>query len=285
MNIFRHLLRLCLLLLACGGAMAQTITVYNGGGKIEVGAQRQLTAYVPLTPNTVTWSVNGIPGGNATVGTVSANGLYVAPAAVPANNVVSVRATSTAFPAKFDDTSFTVRSVESKPYSRSPYAPFRTTTMQQEASRKLGYSASRTMSVAQRLYENGYITYMRTDSTTLSETAIAAARDQARELYGAEYLPDAPRTYANKVKNAQEPHEAIRSLDGRVWRKVVTKEELAELQGRLTVLSTRLVGGRPVIQVLADAAPDAGFERIGPDLEDVYFGELRRAAAPVPHAA
>lgn len=108
------------------------------------------------------------------------------------------------------DTAFTVRSVESKPYSRSPYAPFRTTTLQQEASRKLGYSASRTMSVAQRLYENGYITYMRTDSTTLSGTAIAAAREQARELYGAEYLPDAPRTYANKVKNAQEAHEAIR---------------------------------------------------------------------------
>jgi DNA topoisomerase-1 len=108
------------------------------------------------------------------------------------------------------DTEFTVRSVESKPYSRSPYAPFRTTTMQQEASRKLGFSASRTMSVAQRLYENGFITYMRTDSTTLSDTAIAAARDQARELYGAEYLPDAPRTYANKVKNAQEAHEAVR---------------------------------------------------------------------------
>jgi DNA topoisomerase-1 len=108
------------------------------------------------------------------------------------------------------DTSFAVRSVESKPYTRSPYAPFRTTTMQQEASRKLGFSASRTMSVAQRLYENGHITYMRTDSTTLSGTAIAAAREQARELYGAEYLPDAPRTYANKVKNAQEAHEAIR---------------------------------------------------------------------------
>jgi DNA topoisomerase-1 len=108
------------------------------------------------------------------------------------------------------DTAFAVRSVESKPYTRSPYAPFRTTTMQQEASRKLGYSASRTMSVAQRLYENGYITYMRTDSTTLSDTAISAAREQARELYGAEYLPDSPRTYANKVKNAQEAHEAIR---------------------------------------------------------------------------
>ena len=108
------------------------------------------------------------------------------------------------------DTDFAVRSVESKPYTRKPYAPFRTTTLQQEASRKLGYGASRTMSVAQRLYENGHITYMRTDSTTLSETAIAAARAQARDLYGPEYLPDAPRIYASKVKNAQEAHEAIR---------------------------------------------------------------------------
>ena len=108
------------------------------------------------------------------------------------------------------DTDFSVRSVESRPYTRRPYAPFRTTTMQQEASRKLGFSASSTMSVAQRLYENGYITYMRTDSTTLSETAISAARSQARDLYGAEYIPDAPRTYTSKVKNAQEAHEAIR---------------------------------------------------------------------------
>lgn len=108
------------------------------------------------------------------------------------------------------DTDFTVRSVESKPYKRSPYAPFRTTTMQQEASRKLGFAASRTMSVAQRLYENGFITYMRTDSTSLSSTAVAAARDQARQLYGAEYLPEQPRVYASKVKNAQEAHEAIR---------------------------------------------------------------------------
>ncbi len=108
------------------------------------------------------------------------------------------------------DTDFTVRSVESKPYTRKPYAPFRTTTLQQEASRKLGYGASRTMSVAQRLYENGHITYMRTDSTTLSETAVRAARAQARDLYGPEYLPDAPRTYVSKVKNAQEAHEAIR---------------------------------------------------------------------------
>ena len=108
------------------------------------------------------------------------------------------------------DTAYDVRSVESKPYKRSPYAPFRTTTLQQEASRKLGMSASVTMSVAQRLYENGFITYMRTDSTTLSTAAVGAARDQVRELYGAEYLPDSPRIYTSKVKNAQEAHEAIR---------------------------------------------------------------------------
>jgi DNA topoisomerase-1 len=111
--------------------------------------------------------------------------------------------------------SYAVSSVERKPYRRSPYAPFRTTTLQQEASRKLGFSAKYTMSVAQRLYENGYITYMRTDSVTLSQTAIDAARAQARELYGAEYVPDAPRTYANKVKNAQEAHEAIRPAGDR----------------------------------------------------------------------
>ena len=109
-----------------------------------------------------------------------------------------------------EDTTYDVRSVEAKPYRRSPYPPFRTTTLQQEASRKLGMSASVTMSVAQQCYENGYITYMRTDSTTLSGTAVNAARSQVRELYGAEYLPDAPRTYTSKVKNAQEAHEAIR---------------------------------------------------------------------------
>jgi DNA topoisomerase-1 len=110
---------------------------------------------------------------------------------------------------------FTVKSVERKPYRRSPYAPFRTTTLQQEASRKLGFSAKYTMSTAQRLYENGHITYMRTDSVTLSQTAITAARAQARELYGAEYVPDTPRVYTSKVKNAQEAHEAIRPAGDR----------------------------------------------------------------------
>ncbi len=105
---------------------------------------------------------------------------------------------------------FTVSSVERKGYNPKPGAPFRTTTLQQEASRKLGFTAKHAMSVAQRLYENGYITYMRTDSVTLSQTAINAARVQARELYGPEYVPEAPRTYESKVKNAQEAHEAIR---------------------------------------------------------------------------
>ncbi len=110
---------------------------------------------------------------------------------------------------------FQVRSVETRPYRRSPYPPFITSTLQQEASRKLRFSAQVTMRLAQRLYENGYITYMRTDSTTLSDTALSAARDQARELYGADYVPDQPRRYERKVKNAQEAHEAIRPAGDR----------------------------------------------------------------------
>ncbi|MGW1489751.1 type I DNA topoisomerase [Streptomyces sp. NPDC002402] len=119
-------------------------------------------------------------------------------------------ANARALAAALADASFAVRAVESKPYRRSPYAPFRTTTLQQEASRKLGFGAKATMQVAQKLYENGFITYMRTDSTTLSDTAISAARAQVTQLYGANYLPDKPRVYAGRVKNAQEAHEAIR---------------------------------------------------------------------------
>jgi DNA topoisomerase I len=119
-------------------------------------------------------------------------------------------AAATALAGRLENADFAVSGVERKPYRRSPYAPFRTTTLQQEASRKLGFSAKHTMSVAQRLYENGYITYMRTDSVTLSQTAISAARKQAAELYGSNYVQDAPRIYASKVKNAQEAHEAIR---------------------------------------------------------------------------
>ncbi|MEK6342549.1 MAG: type I DNA topoisomerase, partial [Curtobacterium sp.] len=103
-----------------------------------------------------------------------------------------------------------VRSVDSKPYTRRPAAPFTTSTLQQEAARKLRFSARQTMSVAQSLYENGHITYMRTDSSSLSQQAVNAARKQAAALYGAETVPDKPRSYAGKSKNAQEAHEAIR---------------------------------------------------------------------------
>ncbi|MEU0946445.1 type I DNA topoisomerase [Streptomyces canus] len=127
-----------------------------------------------------------------------------------ANTLHLDEANARALAAALEQTRFAVRSVESKPYRRSPYAPFRTTTLQQEASRKLGFGAKATMQVAQKLYENGFITYMRTDSTTLSDTAITAARAQVTQLYGADYLPSSPRTYAGKVKNAQEAHEAIR---------------------------------------------------------------------------
>ena len=112
--------------------------------------------------------------------------------------------------ARLDGRDFQVGRVEEKPYRRRPYPPFMTSTLQQEAGRKFRWSSQVVMRVAQRLYENGYITYMRTDSTNLSQTALTAARTQARELYGDAYVPAEPRTYSRKVKNAQEAHEAIR---------------------------------------------------------------------------
>ena len=120
---------------------------------------------------------------------------------------------------RLESATFEVRSIERKPFRRSPAAPFMTSTLQQEAGRKLKFSAMRTMRAAQRLYENGFITYMRTDSTTLSDAALSAARQHIRELFGADYLPPGPRSYKNKVKNAQEAHEAIRPA-GEVFRAV-----------------------------------------------------------------
>lgn len=109
----------------------------------------------------------------------------------------------------------TVDAVEEKPYTRKPYPPFMTSTLQQEAGRKLHYTSDRTMRIAQRLYENGHITYMRTDSTTLSQSGLMAARNQAIELYGEKYVADSPRQYTRKVKNSQEAHEAIRPAGDR----------------------------------------------------------------------
>jgi DNA topoisomerase I len=111
---------------------------------------------------------------------------------------------------RFEGAAFTVRSADEKPYRRRPSAPFMTSTLQQEASRKLRFSAQTTMRIAQRLYESGYITYMRTDSTTLSDSALEASRTQVRQLFGDDYVPTKPRRYERKVKNAQEAHEAIR---------------------------------------------------------------------------
>ncbi len=103
-----------------------------------------------------------------------------------------------------------VAGLEDKPYTTKPYPPFTTSTLQQEGNRKCGFTARHTMQVAQNLYENGHITYMRTDSTNLAKVAVEAARELVASQYGPEYLPEAPRTYKTKVKNAQEAHEAIR---------------------------------------------------------------------------
>jgi len=120
-----------------------------------------------------------------------------------------------ALAAELTDAPFEVTDVAEKPFTNRPYPPFMTSTLQQEAGRKLRFNARRTMRIAQSLYENGYITYMRTDSLTLSGEALGAARRQVEDLYGAEYLPDQPRVYRSKSKSAQEAHEAIRPAGGR----------------------------------------------------------------------
>jgi DNA topoisomerase I len=154
---------------------------------------------------------------------------------------------------------FTVTSVDEKPFRSSPKPPFMTSTLQQEGGRKLRLSAAQVMRVAQGLYERGYITYMRTDSVTLSETALTAARSQARELYGAEYVPDSPRTYTRKVKNAQEAHEAIRP-SGESFR---TPASLAgELRGDERALYD-LIWKRTVASQMTDARGQSVSVRIG----------------------
>jgi DNA topoisomerase I len=148
-----------------------------------------------------------------------------------------------------DGADFSVEAVESKPYKRSPYPPFRTSTLQQEAGRKLRFSSSRTMSVAQRLYENGYITYMRTDSVNLSESAMNAARAQVAKLFGDEYLSPGPRTYASKVKGAQEAHEAIRPA-GEEFK---TPQQVAAEVGSDEASLYDLIWKRTVASQMADA--------------------------------
>jgi len=165
---------------------------------------------------------------------------------------------------------YTVRSVVEKPSKRSPYAPFMTSTLQQEASRRFRWNAQRTMRVAQGLYERGYITYMRTDSTTLSDQAINAARRQATELYGADHVADAPRRYDRKVKNAQEAHEAIRP-SGDSFR---TPGEVARELNPDELALYDLVWKRTVASQMADARIATTTVRIGTtatDGRDVLF--------------
>jgi DNA topoisomerase I len=156
---------------------------------------------------------------------------------------------ATALAAAVERATLTVSNLETKPYTRRPAAPFTTSTLQQEAGRKLRFSARQTMSVAQGLYENGYITYMRTDSNSLSQQAVDAARSQASALYGADTIPEKPRTYAGKSKNAQEAHEAIRPA-GDVFK---TPAELANtLRGNDFKLYD-LIWKRTVASQMADA--------------------------------
>jgi DNA topoisomerase I len=148
-----------------------------------------------------------------------------------------------------DGSTFTVRTVDEKPYRSSPKAPFITSTLQQEGGRKLGMSAGQVMRTAQGLYERGYITYMRTDSVTLSAEAVSAARAQVRDLYGERFLPDAPRRFRTKSKNAQEAHEAIRPA-GEPWR---TPDQLStELRGADLRLY-ELIWKRTLASQMADA--------------------------------
>ncbi|MDO5534934.1 MAG: type I DNA topoisomerase, partial [Propionibacteriaceae bacterium] len=174
--------------------------------------------------------------------------------------------------------SVVVDAVEAKPYTRRPYPPFRTTTLQQDAGRKLGFTAQRTMSVAQSLYEGGYITYMRTDSVTLSGTAIAAARAQVTELYGEAFLPAKPRTYASKVKNAQEAHEAIRPAGDRFRTPQETglrgdELRLYDLVWKRTVASQMKDGEGQTVTITMTARPSAPVE-----VADATSGEVRTVA-------
>ena len=154
---------------------------------------------------------------------------------------------------------FRVRSVDTKPYTRRPTAPFTTSTLQQEAGRKLRFSSKSTMQVAQRLYENGYITYMRTDSNALSNEAITAARRQASELYGPEYVPASPRVYSGKAANAQEAHEAIRPAGDSFRTPAQVAKQLSGDEFRLY----ELIWKRTVASQMADAKGSTATIRLG----------------------
>jgi DNA topoisomerase-1 len=169
---------------------------------------------------------------------------------------------ATAVVAGLDGADFSVRSLETKPYSRKPAAPFTTSTLQQEASRKLRMASRQTMRTAQALYENGYITYMRTDSPALSAEATDAARRQAAELYGPEYVPGAPRLYASKNKGAQEAHEAIRPAGDSFRTPAQVAREISGDQFKLY----ELIWKRTVASQMADAKGSTASVRLAAPL-------------------
>ncbi|MEU4622470.1 type I DNA topoisomerase [Actinoplanes sp. NPDC023801] len=184
--------------------------------------------------------------------------------------------------ARLEGRPFTVTRVEEKPYRRRPYAPFITSTLQQEAARKMRYSSQQTMRTAQSLYEKGYITYMRTDSVNLSETAVAAARRQIAELYGANNVPPQPRKYTTKAKGAQEAHEAIRPAGdnfrtpGEVAKELSSDEfRLYELIWRRTIASqmTDAIGNSISVRIRAvsTANEEADFAASGKTITDPGF--------------
>ncbi|NUT37995.1 MAG: type I DNA topoisomerase [Hamadaea sp.] len=184
--------------------------------------------------------------------------------------------------ARLDDRPFTVTRVEEKPYRRKPAAPFITSTLQQEAARKLRFSSAQTMRTAQRLYENGYITYMRTDSVNLSESALSAARSQIAELYGPASVPPQPRRYTGKVKNAQEAHEAIRPAGdnfrtpGEVARELSVEEfKLYELIWKRTLASqmTDAIGNSVSarIRAVSTSGEECDFSASGTTITDPGF--------------
>ena len=171
-----------------------------------------------------------------------------------------------------------IRSVDRKPYTRKPQAPFRTSTLQREASTRLRFEPGRTMRAAQSLYENGYITYMRTDSITLSETALSAARSEVVKRFGKEYLASGPIRYTGKVANAQEAHEAIRPAGDR-WR---TPEEVVELvSDRDQHLVYQLVWARTLASQMAPARGESTRVRAGTSLEDGTDVELEASGLTI----
>jgi DNA topoisomerase I len=177
------------------------------------------------------------------------------------------------------DADFRVRSVESRPYRRRPAPPFMTSTFQQEASRKLRMSSAQAMRAAQTLYEQGYITYMRTDSTTLSETALTAARAEIVERYGEQFLPDEARLYTKKVKNAQEAHEAIRPAGERFR----SPDEVAAEVGPSEARAYEMIWNRTVASQMTDAVGETVTVRLGAVATDGRDAEFSTSGTVITH--